>query len=107
MSGWGRGGGAHLLLGGASVPLATRGQGRAQGPRCREQSLRLGGSLGTWSWQVRLGKQGGWNGEMKNLFVVCLLAVLVPTGSRPPPLPLIFTSTSLGPGWGPALSSWI
>lgn len=23
------------------------------------------------------------------------------------PLPLVFTSTSLGPGWGPTLSSWI
>lgn len=81
MSGWGRGGGAHLLLGGASVPLATPGQGRAQGPRCRGRSLRLGGGLGTWSWQVRLGKQGGWKGEVKNLFVVSLLAVVVPTGS--------------------------
>lgn len=56
MSGWGRRGGAHLLLGGASVPLATCGQGGVQGPFL--QSLRLGGGLGTWSWHVRLGTLG-------------------------------------------------
>lgn len=87
MSGWGRGVGAHLFLGGASIPLATCGQGRAQGPPCRGQSLRLGGGLGTWSWQVRLGKQGGWKGEMKNLFAVCLLAVLSLQGVFLPPHP--------------------
>lgn len=121
MSGWGRRVGAHLLLGGASVPLATCGQGGAQGPFLQRTEpeagrwpghLELAGEAGDTgspgSWEARAGKSEALTkGEEVCLFAVCLLAGLArlqgATGNPHPGLYL----TTLGPGWGPTLSSWI
>lgn len=90
-----------------------------RGLSCRGQSLRLGGGPGTWSWQVRLGtlgvreagrlKLGKVRHSPKEKRFVCGVPtgrVGSPTGATGNPHPSLYFTT-LGPGWGPTLSSWV
>jgi hypothetical protein len=91
------------------------------GLSCRGQSLRLGGGLGTWSWQVRRGTLGVPEagslepGKVRHVQKEKGSVCGVPTGrvGRPPgghrnPFPRLYFAT-LGPGWAPPppLSPWI
>lgn len=59
MSGWGQRGGAHLLLGEASVPLATCGQGGARGPFLQ----RTEPETGRWPGHLELAGEAGDTGS--------------------------------------------
>lgn len=61
MSGWGRRGGAHLLLGEASVPLATCGQGGAQGPFLQRPEP----ETGRWPGHLELAGEAGDTGSLE------------------------------------------
>lgn len=119
MSGWGRRGGAHLLLGGASVPLATCGQGGVQGPflqRTEPEAGRWPGHLELAGEAGDAGSPGGWEagaGKGEALTEreegVCLQCAYWQgwlTNRGPQGTPSLYL-TSLGFGWGPMLSSWI
>lgn len=90
-----------------------------RGLSCRGQSLRLGGGLDTWSWQVRRGVGGRWEagagqGEALTVEGVCLQCAYwqgwLTTGSyrelQGIPVP-ICTSHHPWPWMGPMLSPWI